>query len=115
MDNKRIHLIGNYYADLSDPRNCIPCIKKVVTRSMWDRFSKVNKEKYKVDDEIYVYMERYYPNIASLIEGLIKLEGRNLAKNEIELKDYVDKLSKIYDKNRKEILKNLKENYNYDL
>lgn len=106
-DNKRIHLIGNYYADLSDPRNCIPYLKKTVTQSMWDKFSKANKEKYKVNDDIYVCLERYYPNILSLLEGLLRLEDRKLAKNEIELKDYIDKLSKIYDKNRKEILKNL--------
>lgn len=107
MENNRVHLIGNYYADCSDPLNFIPYVKKTVTQEMWDKFNKTSKEKYKVGDEMFVCLNRYYPNIMSLIEGLLRIEERNLAKNEIELKDYIDKLGKMYDKNRKEILKNL--------
>lgn len=107
MENNYIHLIGDYYADFSDPLNCIPYVKKKVTKSMWEKFNKKTKEKYNVGDIMFVCLNRYYPNVRSLIEGLLRLEEVNLAKNEIELKDYVEQLGKIYDKNRKEILKNL--------
>lgn len=106
-NNKKIHICGKYYADITDKYNCVPYIRKNVTESLWDKLSKKNKEIYKIGDTIDISLEKYYPNLLSLLKGILKLKEKELGKNVTEIKEYIDKLEKMYDKSTQEIINNL--------
>ena len=106
--SKVVHICKDFYADCSDPLNWILFKEYPITQEVYDKMSEKNKEQYKVGDTYLKTMEKYYPDLESLIEGIIKYYQKSIVNEKNELEDYIKELKFMYEDLIKEIKKNLK-------
>lgn len=109
MENKMLHIYKDIYACCVDYLNWIPYKKCKITKAEYEKMTPKKQETCNIGDTYYKSLEKYYPSLRSLIEGVIRNFDKEVAPKVQELEEFTNLFNKKIDDAVKEIKKNLKE------
>ena len=109
MEEKMIHVYKDIYACYADYLNWVPYKKCKITKTEYDKMTPKKKETCNVGDIYYKSLEKFYPSLGSLVEGILRNFDREVAPKAKELEEFSAAFNKKIDDAVKEIKKNLKE------